>query len=132
MRGNVLALGKGRLGKRLGCRAFPKEKYPGRWRLLMEWIEEDLNPGAVVLDCGAGKGRIPYALSEKVRKIVGIDRSEDIRENRLIDEAYVCDACRMPFGNNTFDVIFAISVLEHVQFPDRFFGGDTENTQAGR
>lgn len=115
-----MALGQGTLGKRLESWAFPKERYPGRGCILMEWIRHDLNPGAIVLDCGAGKGKTRYSLGDKVHKIVGIDLSDEVLANPLLDEAHVCDACDTPFSDDTFDAIFALMVLGHIESPELF------------
>jgi len=116
----MASLGQGKLGKWIESFFFPIEKYPGRVSILMEWIQSDLNPGSVVLDCGAGRGRTPYSLGNKVDKIVGLDLIEEVLENPFLDETYVCDAINTPFDNNVFDAIFSLTVLEHIENPKAF------------
>ena len=51
---------------------------------MFEWIKNDLNPGSIVLDCGAGRGQASYSLGSKVNKVVGIDLNDKVLENPFI------------------------------------------------
>lgn len=113
-------LGQGKLGKGLENYFFPIKNYPGRESIMFEWIKNDLNPGSIVLDCGAGRGQVSYSLGNKVNKVVGIDLNDKVLENPFLNEAYICDAINTPFENNVFDAIFSIMVLEHIKNPRAF------------
>lgn len=113
-------LGQGKLGKWLESHYFPIKKYPGRISVMFEWIQNNLSPGSVVLECGAGRGQVSYSLGNNVNKVVGIDLIDKVLENPNLDEAHVCDAVNTPFGDNVFDSIFSIMVLEHIKNPRVF------------
>jgi len=80
----------------------------------------------VVLDCGCGVGYGSYFLSHKAKKVVGIDIS-----SRAIEKAkntykrknlnfYVMDVCNLNFEKNTFDIVVAFQLIEHLRDPLRF------------
>jgi SAM-dependent methyltransferase len=70
-----------------------------------------------VLDLGAGAGKNPYSLRGRVRRIIGVDVDPRVETNPLLDKGVVADAGRLPFDDNSFDVVFSIYVLEHVGRP---------------
>lgn len=73
-----------------------------------------------VLDLGCGTGRIALPLSSKAFHVVGIDRSSAMLEvcrSKLERERLFLvqgDACDLPFPDNTFGVVTAVSVLHVV------------------
>lgn len=100
-------------------------QYQDKWddRLLRDQLLEILRPEHIVLDVGAGRGRVQEMnFKGQVKKIIGIDPDPRVKENPLIDEGYEGLADHMPFfEDNFFDVVFCDNVLEHVEFPDRFY-----------
>ncbi|NTS30623.1 Methyltransferase domain-containing protein [Phyllobacterium sp. YR620] len=71
-----------------------------------------------ILDVGCGVGTYHPLLRGKVRKITGIDLSEECLEegranNTDVDYRHY-DGLRMPFPDNSFDAAFAICVMHHV------------------
>lgn len=80
-------------------------------------IQEYLVKDAQVLDVGAG-GKSCHNYKGVVAKVVGIDLSEEVFKNPNLDEAYVCDVNKMPFGDNSFDLAYADFAAEHFEKPD--------------
>jgi ubiquinone/menaquinone biosynthesis C-methylase UbiE len=86
------------------------------------------NPGhksiGTVLDVGAGQGTDAILLSNYARHIVGIDISlKALKMAKFLSETetnsrnlsfIVCDAERLPFREDTFDVAYCKDVLHHV------------------
>ena len=91
-----------------------------------------LSPDMTVLDYGAGRGRqlqetdSPYRtglarLQGKVAKVVGVDIDDAVLENPFMDEKHVIDpGAPLPFPDNSFDLVLADWVLEHVADPAHF------------
>ncbi len=69
------------------------------------------------LDAGTGTGRyLPLLASAGARFVVGIDMSLAMLEQRCGGEPCVCgDACRLPFGDATFDLVCASLMLGDVE-----------------
>src|SRR5437868_2553682 len=77
-----------------------------------------VRPSDDVLDIGAGAGELnAYALKGRVRKIVGVDIDPRVTTNPLLDAGLSADIYALPFRANSFDVVFSIYVLEHVDRP---------------
>lgn len=84
-----------------------------------------LRPGQDVLDVGCGPGTITADLAERVSpgRVVGIDRSPEVigqaaaqhRVDQL--EFRTADLMALPFGDDSFDVVHAHQVLQHVPDP---------------
>lgn len=88
-------------------------------RVLDEYVE----PSHEVLDLGAGSGQLnTYALRGRVRRIVGVDLDERVRDNPLLDEGIVAPVESLPLADNSFDLAFSIYVLEHLSDPPAFVG----------
>jgi SAM-dependent methyltransferase len=83
-------------------------------RTSLDFIKQQLevHPQWRVLDIGCRKGGWPEA-----------DVYLDLADYSELypGKDFVCgDACRMPFGDNSFDFIIASHILEHVPAPDLF------------
>jgi SAM-dependent methyltransferase len=52
--------------------------------------------------------------------MVGVDVDPRVRDNPLLDEGVIADAYQLPFQAESFDVAFAIYVLEHIEEPQTF------------
>jgi SAM-dependent methyltransferase len=89
-------------------------------RLLLELISRHIGgPGnCALLDVGCGTGATDELLLPHVESLVGVDTSEEmIAQAGLRNPAgryRAYDGCCLPFGNGSFDVVFAICVLHHV------------------
>jgi ubiquinone/menaquinone biosynthesis C-methylase UbiE len=75
--------------------------------------------GAQILDLGTGTGAVGVALADmKVRRLVGCDLSLPMlmRARRRVPRLspVLADAARLPFPNDTFDLVTANCVLSHL------------------
>lgn len=101
----------------------------------------ELKPGMKILDFGCGNG-----VQVKVYSELGYDAyGVDIIDCPLLDEAHYAkigfDPYRLPFDDNTFDLVFSNSVFEHTQNTEECFrevhrvlklGGATINCMPSR
>ena len=91
-------------------------------------IARDRGENATVLDLGCGAGFLSNALSERGYRVTGIDSTvENLEVARRYDrsrlaEYRVADACALPFADDSYDVVCAMDVLEHVEEPARLIG----------
>lgn len=83
--------------------------------------------GKLVLDAGCGMGRFAEVVSRWGGRVAAVDLSravEAAKENlRGRDDVLVCqaDLFRLPFPEETFDVIYSIGVLHHTPDCERAF-----------
>ncbi len=70
--------------------------------------------GLRVLDLGCGKGRFASPLAERGARVVGVDLSQAMLVHAKGIERARAAARRLPFADATFDVVFAVEVVEHV------------------
>jgi SAM-dependent methyltransferase len=100
-------------------------KFESKWddKLLRSKILEYLKPGYVILDVGAGRGRVQeMSFKGLARQVFGIDPDPRVVENPLLDKGFQGLADHMPFfADNTFDLVFCDNVLEHVERPGLFY-----------
>ncbi|RRO13175.1 methyltransferase domain-containing protein [Saccharopolyspora rhizosphaerae] len=102
-----------------------------RWRTAENsagYLLGDLRPGVQVLDVGCGPGTITLDFAERVApgRVLGIDNVEDPLEisragaaERGLDnvEFEVADVYRLPYADDSFDVVHAHQVLQHLTDP---------------
>lgn len=92
---------------------FIKPYYPERLIALAE-----LKPDSILLDVGAGTGRLAQFFHTKVAQIVVMDESlimllQAQKKEGL--QANLSHAEHLPFGAHTFDRILMVDVLHHVE-----------------
>lgn len=85
-----------------------------------------ITPGDVALDVGCGRGEIVFQTANLGARSVGVDFSrtavalaEHVRRQhaaqlRSRTRFLCCNAEKLPFGRDTFDVIFMLDVVEHL------------------
>ena len=85
-----------------------------------------LRAGAAVLDVGSGPGTITVGLARRAGRAVGLDMSAEMVEAARDHAAAegvdnvtfeVGSAYELPFGNGSFDVVYAHQVLQHLADP---------------
>ena len=74
--------------------------------------------GKSLLDVGSGKGNHLKAFSRRGLETKGVDFKPECLSNNI----YECnlEMEQLPFGDNTFDIVFSKSVLEHVVNANNF------------
>ena len=82
-----------------------------------------LAPGCRVLEAGCGRTTRLAAHRDRIERLAGVDIDAGaIAENPAIDEPVVGDLCRpLPFGDASFDLVYANFVIEHLRWPARAF-----------
>jgi len=76
-----------------------------------------------MLDVGCGTGVFhPMLLKLGYRDVTGIDYTKEYINKATVDNPkykyYVGDICKkIPFGDNTFDIVMSMEVLEHIPSP---------------
>ena len=101
---------------------FVKRHYPTYKGLLNyeELLSSNMHCGAVLLDggCGAGNVALHKWLPDKINAI-GVDVNlESLKRNTTYESLVLCDLEKLPFRNDTFDVITNCWVMEHLRNPD--------------
>jgi len=96
-------------------------------RLRIPWIiktiEEKLGPHKKILDIGCGGGFLTNALANAHHEVTGIDLSKEslaiAAKNDVTTRVIYLQASaeELPFPSNSFDVVSALDLLEHVEDP---------------
>ena len=91
-------------------------RLPWYKSMLEEWIaHQNLEPNRKILELGCATGVLSNYLSTLSHVPTGVDRSKKMigraKENYPHVNFYVEDATQLPFESNTFDVLFASSLV---------------------
>lgn len=96
--------------------------------LRLPWIQEEITKRfprpCDILDVGCGAGFLANYLAEQEHRVHGIDLSKSslsvaIRSDKTQKVNYkMANAYQIPFPGNTFDVVCAMDVLEHLERPE--------------
>jgi len=111
-----------RLVRWLDRRLYPG--VPGRWddALLRERILAYIGPDDDVLDLGAGAGIVPQTnFRGLARRVCGLDPDPRVTANPNLDEGRVGSGEHIPWPDESFDLVFADNVLEHLDRPQAVF-----------
>jgi protein-L-isoaspartate(D-aspartate) O-methyltransferase len=113
-------------------------RYDGRWRPVAEAMARhyNLQPGASILDVGAGKGFLLYEFTQVVpnAQVAGIDISgyaiehakEEVRPYMRVG-----NASSLPYADRSFDFVYSINTL-HNLFLDELWSALGEIERVGR
>jgi ubiquinone/menaquinone biosynthesis C-methylase UbiE len=100
---------------------YPLGKNKDDNDIFFQWVGSYIKQDSVILDCGAGTGKLHlYDFKNKCHKIIGVDLDKKVLDNPLLNESYQADILKLPFSDNTFDIIFANNVVEHIKEPVLF------------
>lgn len=81
-------------------------------------VRTHLQPDAMVLDLGCGRGGLVEQLDHPLTQIAGVDPDElSLREHRLALPRAAAFSDGLPFKADCFDVVFASWLLEHLDRP---------------
>ena len=98
------------------------------YKQLLEHLKQDVEPSDRVLDVAAGTGTLAFEICGHVKSITAVDLSEkmiSIAHEKLRVSAQknitflVEDAYRLPFPDNSFDMVIASNVLHLLYEPER-------------
>lgn len=106
----------------LDNRFYPQ--YADLWddRIFREVILRHIRTDSSVLDLGAGSGFVEQMnFLGTVAKVCGLDPGPSILGNPHLDEAKIGSGEAIPWPEQTFDVVFADNVLEHLSDPEAVF-----------
>ena len=106
----------------LDSRFYPD--YGDHWddQTFREVILKHLRKDSLVLDLGAGSGYVEQMnFRGTVGKVCGLDPGPSVLENPHLDEAKVGSCEAIPWPEETFDVVVADNVLEHLSDPEAVF-----------
>lgn len=98
----------------------PYTAYPN---LLSRYLTKrfQLKAGSTLLDVGCGRGEYVKGFALSGLKVSGLDRS--LQARKLCPEAEVrmidLENDPFPFSENSFDVVFNKSVIEHTYYPEK-------------
>ncbi|MBO9667435.1 MAG: 3-demethylubiquinone-9 3-O-methyltransferase [Bdellovibrio sp.] len=92
---------------------------------ILDVIEKNIGGTAEVLDLGCGAGFLSNDLAHAGHRVAGIDLSEsslkvaECRDHTHSVKYQMGDVYKVPFEANSFDVVCAMDLLEHVSEPSR-------------
>jgi SAM-dependent methyltransferase len=86
-------------------------------------LDDALSPGCLALDAGCGRTTRLRDYRDRIDRLVGVDSDEAAgRANPYVDEFVPADLDeRLPFDDDTFDLVYANFVIEHLAQPERAF-----------
>ena len=89
--------------------------------IFYDWVRPFIFKGSVALDLGAGAGlNTAYDFANIAHRMIGIDLDPRIMQNPNIKEPLCMNFYENQFPDNMFDVVFANSVIEHIEHPELF------------
>ncbi len=103
-------------------RRFYPPAFRGMYDRLQDAIEQYVRPSDIVLDAGCGSGRVfQHRLAGRVRRVVGVDVTDEPRGNANIDDGAKADLRALPLRGEKFDLIVISHVAEHLTEPEPVF-----------
>ena len=110
-------------------KAWNTEHLRGIWKgpYSLDFFDRHVTPPARILDAGCGVGRYTIPLTMREYDVTGVDISlfaitelDNVRLRRDMQmDLAAADICHLPFRDNTFDVVVAFGVLQHLLEDER-------------
>lgn len=103
------------------------------YQLYVDAILKYSRPKSKFLDVGCGTGGVVDKVSGQDRNGYGIEisRSSIKKAKNKNGKFYEYDGIKIPFPNNTFDVVGSWNVLEHVRYPEKILDEQVRVTKPG-
>jgi SAM-dependent methyltransferase len=102
--------------------SHPYTEYPAK---LCAYLFQSfsMQPGMRMLEPGCGRCEFLRHFQELGLECEGVDLSPEAAEHAAGIPVSTCnvETSRLPFDDNSFDVVYSKSFLEHLHEPDRFF-----------
>jgi ubiquinone/menaquinone biosynthesis C-methylase UbiE len=100
-------------------RRLPEDLEPYEWKLRSALLQRELRPGDRVLDLGCGVGRFSALAAASGASTTGVDVAEAALERARqayaeLDFRLVPFDGPLPLDDNSFDLVWASEVIEHV------------------
>jgi SAM-dependent methyltransferase len=97
--------------------------FQNNWddRLFRERILSRINENYQILDLGAGAGNELMNFRGLVKHDCGVDPNGRVLDNPYLDEARVGFGEKIPYDDESFDLVFSSNVLEHLEKPEEVF-----------
>jgi ubiquinone/menaquinone biosynthesis C-methylase UbiE len=88
-----------------------------------QYLARALPENAVVLEAGCGRRSRLREHRDKIERLVGVDLDAEAgQENAAVDEFVVADlSVPLPFEDESFDLVYANFVVEHLDRPETTF-----------
>ena len=101
--------------------SHPYNDYPSKLCAYL-FQEFNLKNGMKMLEPGCGRGEFLSNFQRLGLDVIGLDISKEAQNFGHDFDIVLCDVENepMPFGNNTFDVIYSKSFIEHLHYPERY------------
>ena len=102
-------------------KSHPYTKYPAK---LCSYLFQTFNleKGMKMMEAGCGRGEFLKGFQDLGLNVVGVDISEEAAKFNNSFEVIVCniESEELPFDENTFDVVYSKSFIEHLYYPERY------------
>jgi ubiquinone/menaquinone biosynthesis C-methylase UbiE len=88
-----------------------------------QFLNNNLKQGDIVLDLGCGIHSEDFQAIKHKIKLIGVDFAKQSgQQNQLLDEFKQVDLNKkLPFTDNSFDLVYSRFVIEHLQDPDQTY-----------
>ena len=107
------------------CWDLIKKHYPiyeGKAPIIESLVRNYIKRDSVLLDVGCGRGKeTAICYKNEVNLAIGIDLSDKIKFNETIHLPIVADACKLPLGDSSVDLVISQELIEHLEYPEKLF-----------